>query len=80
MTGFDDQLQGAFDELALTAPHRQDLAESVRRRSRYRQGIIVAPAMAAVVVLAVIGAFYLFRPASAQRVASSPAATICRFA
>jgi hypothetical protein len=62
MTQFDEQLQKAFDELADIAPHRPGLAEAVRRRSRYRRAAAVAPAVVAVLVLALIGGLFVFRP------------------
>lgn len=72
MTGFGDQLQKAFDELAETAPHREQLAELVKHRSRYRRAVTVAPAVVAVLVVALVGALFLFRPDSGQRVATPP--------
>lgn len=76
MTAFDDQLQHAFDELAELAPHRPELADTVRRRSRYRRGVTVAPALVAVLVLALVGGFFLFRPGSGNGPAG-PAASAC---
>jgi hypothetical protein len=76
MTTFENQLQKAFDELAETAPHRPDLADSVRRRSRYRRGVLVAPAVVAVLVLALIGGFFLFRPGGSGDPAG-PAGSAC---
>ena len=76
MIRFDDQLQKAFDELAQLAPHRDGLAESVRRRSRYRRAVTVAPAVVAVLVVALVGALFLFRPDSEQR-AAGPSGSAC---
>ncbi len=72
MTGFDEQLQRAFDDLADCAPHQEALAESVRRRSRYRRAVTVAPAIVAVAVLAVLSGLFLFRPATDGAPAGPP--------
>jgi hypothetical protein len=72
MTGFDDVLQRAFDELADTAPHRPGLADQVRRRSRYRRAVIAAPVLVAAAVLAVVSGLFLFRPADHARPAGPP--------
>lgn len=74
MTRFDDQLQRAFDELAESAPHRPGLADAVRRRSRYRRAVTMAPAIVTVLVLALVGGLFLFRPGTAGRPAGPPSA------
>ena len=72
MTGFDDRLQQAFDELATIAPHRAGLADAVRRRSRYRRAVLVAPAVVTVLVMALVGGLFLFRPDAGERPVAPP--------
>ena len=74
MSNLDDLLQRGFDDLADRAPHDPDLAGTVRRRSRYRRAVTVAPLAAAVAVLAVVGAVVLIRPASSDSVGVQPSA------
>ncbi len=64
MNTFDEMLQSGFEDLAEHAPHRQDLAQEIRRRSRYRRAVTVAPLAAAAAVAAVVGAVVLLRPAA----------------
>ncbi|SDO59106.1 hypothetical protein SAMN04515671_1422 [Nakamurella panacisegetis] len=65
MNSIDDLLDRGFDELAGKAPHDADLAGTIRRRSRYRRMVTIAPIAAVVAVLAVIGAVVLIRPPAA---------------
>ena len=62
MNTTDEILQLAFDDLADDAPHDQTLGETIRRRSRYRRVVTVAPLAAAVAVIAVVGTVLLVRP------------------
>jgi hypothetical protein len=64
MSNIDQLLQDAFDDLAAEAPHDPDLGQKVRRRSRYRRVVSLAPLAAAVAVVAVVSTVLLLRPAA----------------
>ena len=62
MSDLDELLQRGFDDLASGAPHDNELANTIRRRSRYRRAITIAPVAAAVAVVAVVCAVMLVHP------------------
>jgi hypothetical protein len=70
----NDILQTAFQDLASEAPHNPDLADDIRRRSRYRRAVLIVPAAAALAVVIVLGTVVLARPAAIDPTASHPSA------
>jgi len=64
MNNLDDLLKNAFNDLAAEAPHNDELANTIRQRSRYRRAVMVAPIAAALAVLAVVAGTVLLRPES----------------
>lgn len=62
MNTMDEVLQRGFDDLADGAPHDESLSSTIRRRSRYRRAVTVAPLAAAAAVIAVVAAVVLVRP------------------
>lgn len=70
----DEILQQAFDDLADRAPHDDSLGATIRRRSRYRRAVTLAPLAAAVAVIAVVGTVLLVRPSVGDRAASPASA------
>ena len=73
MSNLDDLLDRAMSELSADAPHEPDLAGQVRRRSRWRRAVAVAPIAAAIAVVAVVTTVFLTRPAGPAPGAGQPA-------
>jgi hypothetical protein len=71
MNNLDDLLKRAFNDLAAGAPHNDELADTVRRRSRYRRAVTIAPIAA---VLAVVAGVVLLRPATTDSASRSSSA------
>ena len=75
MTGIEDVLPAALEELADGAPHDADLARRVRSRSRRRRLLAAGPIAAVLAVTAVVGAVWLGRPAAPVDTPAAPAPT-----
>ena len=75
MTNLDEVLAAGLNRMADDAPHDHDLAGTIRRRSRYRRAVTVAPIAAAVAVVGLLTTVLLVRPGSTN--ATPSAASAC---
>ncbi len=70
MNQLDSLLTDAMTDLAGRSPHDDNLASTIRRRSRWRRAVLMAPIAAALAVIVVAGVLLAARPA---RPSSTPA-------
>lgn len=75
MNTLDEAIKAGFDDLADQAPHNPDLAGTIRRRSRYRYAVTLAPIAAALAVLLVAAGILWLRPGQSGPAASASACT-----
>ena len=75
MTRLDDLLTEAMDDLGAGTPHQSGLADLIRRKSRWRRVVTVAPIAAALAVIALVGTILLNRPGGSAPSAASMSPT-----